>query len=291
MSEPIRGLFPRLRLPLPSAWSSVQLWLGLTLGLAIAAVAVLHPLLTPYDPLQGALLQRLKPPATSGHWLGTDQLGRDLWTRTVYGFPWSLGIATTATLISTSIGIVVGLAAARATGRLRNALILVIDTVIAFPILVLAVTVIALLGRGFWPLTLTLGLSTWPVIARVVYAESRGLLQRDYVLAARLYGVGSGRILWAHVLPGLRPTILVVAAFAFADKLIAESALSFLGLGAPLDAPTWGNMLSESRLYMVNAPWMMLVPATAIVVAVITLNLIGDGIAAVSRRRARAVEG
>jgi len=267
-----------------------QLWLGLVLGFAVMIVTLLHPWLTPYDPLQGSLLARLRPPGTAGHWLGTDQLGRDIWTRTLYGFPWSLGIATTATAISTFIGVAVGLAAARSTGRLRSVFLLGVDTVIAFPILVLAVTVIALLGRGFWPLTLTLGLATWPLIARVVYAESLGLLQRDYVLAARLFGVGGARILWTHLLPGLRPTILVVAAFAFADKLIAESALSFLGLGAPLDAPTWGNMLAESRQYMVNAPWMMLVPAAAIVTAVMMLNLIGDGIAAASRLRARAVE-
>ena len=115
-------------------------------------------------------------------------------------------------------------------------------------------------------------------------------MKRDYVLAARMFAVSGPRILVRHILPGLRPTLLVMLAFHFADMLIAESALSFLGLGAPLSAPTWGNMLADSRQYLINAPWMMLAPGAAIVLVVVTLNLLGDGIAKASRDRSRAVE-
>jgi len=154
----------------------------------------------------------------------------------------------------------------------------------------LALVVVAVVGRGFWPLSLTMGFIAWTAVSRVIYAESRGLLTREYVLAARLFGVSKWSILIFHVLPGLRPTILVMAAFFFAVLLIIESALSFLGLGAPLNAPSWGNMLSDSRQYLTIAPWMMFAPAGAIVLAVISLNLIGDGFAELSRKRARAVE-
>lgn len=148
---------------------------------------------------------------------------------------------------------------------------------------------IAVLGRGFVPLVATLSIASWPLFARVVYAETLGLREREYVLAARLSGIRGRRALLIHVVPGLRPTLLVMAAFTFADMLIAESALSFLGIGAPLAEPTWGNMLSESRLYLVDAPWMMLAPAATIVLAAVTGNLIGDGLAARARQRERGI--
>jgi peptide/nickel transport system permease protein len=163
-----------------------------------------------------------------------------------------------------------------------------VDTVIAFPALIIAVTVIALVGRGFFPLAVTLGLATWPIAARVIYAEALSLMQRQYVIAAELLGVGLFRAVLVHVLPAVRPTLLVMFAFTFADMLIAESALSFLGLGVPLTATSWGNMLSESRQYLVEAPWMMLAPAGMIVLAAVAFNLIGDGLALRARQRGRA---
>jgi len=259
--------------------------LAVVLLLAIATVAAL--VAPPPGAFAGSLLERWKAPLEAGYLLGTDQLGRPLLARVLAGMPWSLGIALTAALISVGLGTLAGLAAAWAPGLTRRAILRLVDTVIAFPSLVIAVTVIAVLGRGFWPLALTLGLATWPIAARVVYAEAMSVARRDYVLAAQLAGVGSVTILITHVLPALRPTLLVMLAFTFADMLIAESALSFLGLGVPLTAPSWGNMLSESREYLVEAPWMMLVPAGAIVLAVVALNLVGDGVAAISRRRAR----
>lgn len=269
---------------------SLQLDVGLVMFTTLLLALIGQALFMPSSALDGHLPSRLKGPGYQGHVFGTDQLGRDLLFRVLGGLPWSLGIAGLATLILASIGTILGLIAAWYTNFIRTIVLLFISTVIAFPFLVLALVAVAIIGRGFWPITLTLGLIAWPVVARVIYAEGRSLLTREYVLAARLFGVSKWSILFVHVLPGIRPTILVMGAFLFAVMLILESALSFLGLGAPLNAPSWGNMLSDSRQYLVNAPWMMFVPAGAIVSAVISLNLIGDGVAEISRKRARAVE-
>ncbi|MEM7445990.1 MAG: ABC transporter permease [Pseudomonadota bacterium] len=281
---------PRLRL-----WKRAGKGSGMAIAggaivafLAITTIGVL--IWPPADAFTGNLMQRWRAPLEDGSWLGTDQLGRSLLWRVAAGMPWSLGIAFTAAVIAMTLGTFAGLLAAWRPGPVRRVVQHLVDTVIAFPSLVLAVTVIALLGRGFWPLAATLGLATWPIAARVVYAEAMSISKRDYVMAARLAGVDSATILITHVLPALRPTMLVMFAFTFADMLIAESALSFLGIGVPLTAPSWGNMLSESREYLVEAPQQMLVPATAIVLAVVAFNLIGDGVAAKARARARAVE-
>ncbi len=290
-AAPVRlGILPRLGLADRHGRPRLQLAIGLALGGVILFLTVLNGALSAYNPLEGDIMLRMKPLFTEDHWLGTDQLGRDLWSRLLSGFPWSLGIAAVATLVALAIGTAAGLAAAWRPGATRTVVNRSVDTIIAFPGLVIAICIIAVVGRGFWPLSLTLGLLSWPFFARVVYAEALGLIRRDYVTAARLFAVPAPVILWRHVLPGLRPTLMVMLAFHFADMLIAESALSFLGLGAPLMAPTWGNMLSESRQYLTNAPWMMLVPGMAIVLVVVTLNLIGDGIAKLSRDRAREVE-
>ena len=284
------GLLPRLRLADRHGRPRVQLMLAGTLTGIILVLTILNGALTAYDPLSGDIVARLKPMLTEGHWLGTDQLGRDLWARVLSGFSWSLGIAAVATAVAMIIGTAAGLAAAWRPGPVRIVVNRSVDTIIAFPGLVIAICIIAVVGRGFWPLSLTLGILSWPFFARVVYAEALGLIRRDYVVAAKLFSVSAPVILLRHILPGIRPTLMVMLAFHFADMLIAESALSFLGLGAPLSAPTWGNMLAESRQYLTNAPWMMLVPGIAIVMVVVALNLLGDGIAKLSRDRARALD-
>jgi peptide/nickel transport system permease protein len=269
---------------------SLELWLGGSLAIALLLLTVLAELVQGHDPMMGDLMVRFVPPGAEGHPLGTDNLGRDMWSRVVAGLAWSLSCALTATLIAAVIGTVLGLLAAESHGRLRGVIRQAVDLVLAFPGLVAAIVVIAVVGQGFLPLVLTLGLLTWPVFARVVYAEALSLMQRDYVLAARMLGVSRFRILLGHVLPGLRATLLVMLAFHFADMLIAESALSFLGIGAPLGEPTWGNMLAESRQFLFRAPWMLFVPAGAIVLAVVTANLLGDGIAVAARKRGRGID-
>ncbi len=277
------GLFAR--------FATVELWLGLGLAAILILLALFGDALMTAAPGEGNLRARLKPPAFEAggttFWLGTDQLGRDQWSRLLAGLPWSLGVALLSTAIAAAIGTALGLLAAEAPGWTRTVINQVVDTVLSFPGLVIAICIVALAGRGFWPLTLTLGLLSWPVFTRVAYAEALSVMKREYVMAAQLLGAGRMAILAGHVLPALLPTLAVVFAFHFADMLIAESALSFLGIGAPLGTPSWGAMLSDSRQYLTTAPWMMLVPAGAIVLAVVTANLIGDGLVHLTRRRGR----
>jgi len=252
--------------------------LGIGLAVLIGGVAVAQSALWAADPYATDLLHRLVAPGAPGHPLGTDQLGRDLLSRVLAGFGWSLGIALVATVMGVGLGTAAGLLAGWCTGWPRTMLSRLVDLMIAFPYLVVAIAIVAVVGRGFWPLAVTLGLVSWPVYARVVYAETLSLRARPYVLAARLAGVSAARSVATHVLPGLRPVLRVLCALQFADMLVAESGLSFLGLGAPLGTPTWGNMLSDSRGYLVDAPWLLLAPASAIVLAVVAANLVADGL-------------
>jgi peptide/nickel transport system permease protein len=252
-------------------------------------IALFQPFFYRVDPAALDLSLRLQSPSLSGAWLGTDALGQDVYSRVIAGFRWSLGIGTIGTLIGGLIGISLGVSAAWNRKRLRTFLSRVIDIGISFPYLIIAVTIVTVVGRGFWSLALTLGLVSWPTIARVVYAETLTLREREYVTAARLFGIGSLRSIFSHILPALRPTIQVVAAFTFAELLIAESGLSFLGLGAPLGTPTWGNMLNESRTYMASAPWMMFGPVIAIIITIFAANLLGEGLNARERSRSGRV--
>lgn len=258
-------------------------------GIVIAALFVLVAILGPFlglpDPSANNLIGRFLPPGSEGHVLGTDQLGRDVLARTVAGARWTLGIGLIATAIGLVIGLVVGVGAAWSGPRMSVVLARVIDVGQSFPYLVIAITVVAIAGRSFTALAVTLGVVCWPPVARVVYAETLGLKTREYVSAARLLGVRSTVIVWTHILPGLVATVRVMAAFIFAEMMIAESGMSFLGLGAPLGDPTWGNALSESRAYMATAPWMLLAPAGAIVLVVVAANFIGDGFTEMSKRR------
>ena len=182
------------------------------------------------------------------------------------------------TLLAFAIGTTLGLLAARGDSWLATAIRQVTAFAQSFPVFVLAVSLVAVLGNGFVAVVAILGLVTWPVFCRVVIAEAGSLLAREYVLAAGMLQMSPWRLYTRHVLPGLLPSLSVLLAFHFGDMLIAESALSFLGIGAPLGSSTWGSMLSESRAYLVSAPWLLLVPAAAVVLLVTAANLLGDGL-------------
>jgi peptide/nickel transport system permease protein len=252
--------------------------LGLVLILLLVLGAALGPMLAWRDPAFIRLDERLLPPLSSDHLLGTDQLGRDVAARLLAGLRWSMATAGLATLISAVLGTVLGLVAAHGRWPFAGAIRQVTALAQAFPVFVLAVSIIAIVGNGFWAVVLTLGLVTWPVFCRVVEAEVSSLRKREYVLAAGLMQMSQVRLYAWHILPGLVPSLAVLIAFHFADMLIAESALAFLGIGAPLGAATWGAMLSESRAYLLTAPWLLLVPASAVVLVVIAFNLVGDGL-------------
>lgn len=271
-----RRLEPTRRRALGSR--NVELVIGIGMCLALALMVVFAPLLSAHEPDVNVLENRLQPFGTAGHWLGTDHIGRDIWSRLLAGLVWSSSAAVSATLISLMIGAVLGLSAAGIDGWPRTTIRWFTDTVIAFPGLIVAVCVIAIIGQGWLPMVLTLGFLGWPVFARVTYAEALSLMQRSYVTNARLQGVGRWSILGGHLLPGILPTLLAMTAFNCADMLIAESALSFLGIGAPLGAPTWGNMLAEARQYLLREPWLVFAPGIAIVIVVVAANLLGDGL-------------
>lgn len=231
------------------------------------------------DPFSGDLDHRFAGPGDAGMLLGSDQLGRSMLARTAAGVAWSMSAAAAATVLALAIGTLVGTLAAELSARWRKGAELLVNTFIALPGLILAIIVAAMIGQGWHPVVLTLGLVTWPVFARVVLAQTLALRNREFVVAARLLGRGRLSVIVLHILPSLGPTLFVMAAFHFADMLIAEGALSFLGFAAPLGEPTWGNLMADSRPYVFTAPWMLLSPAGAIILAVVAANLIGDGLA------------
>lgn len=280
------GLWGRV----PQRLASFELLAGLLFFSVILVLVLFRAQFQTHDPYVGDLLERFSEIGAGGHLLGTDNLGRDVWSRLLEGIRWSISAAAIATLIAFGIGTMVGLAAAQFSGWTRTVLNQLVDMALAFPSLIIAIIIVAVVGRGFWPLTITLGLVSWPVFARVVFAESLSLLERDYVVAARAFGARRTAILLGHILPGLRPTLSVVLAFHFADMLVAESALSFLGLGAPLGVPTWGNLLQESRDYLMVAPWLLAVPSAGIIYAVVTVNFIGDGLASIARQKGLKID-
>lgn len=244
----------------------------------IGALVLLGPALSGYDSGFIDLHNRLAAPNATGHLLGTDQLGRDCLARLLHGLRWSLAAALGATLLAFATGTILGVIAARRQSLLSTAIRQVTAFAQSFPVFVLAISLVAIVGNSLATVVLVLGLVTWPVFCRVVQAEATSLFAREYVLAAEMLQMGRLRLYARHVLPGLLPSLSVLVAFHFADMLIAESALSFLGIGAPLGSATWGNMLQESRAYLISAPWLLLVPAAAIVTLVITANLLGDGL-------------
>ncbi|MGQ0385140.1 MAG: ABC transporter permease [Gammaproteobacteria bacterium] len=255
-----------------------ELLAGGALLLLIVALVVFGPALSGHQPGDIDLKDRLAAPGAAVHPLGTDQLGRDVLARLLHGLRWSRAAAAGATLLAFITGTLLGIVAARSRTPLGTAIRQVTAFAQAFPVFVLAVCLVAIVGNSLLTVVLVLGLVTWPVFCRVVQAEAASLFTREYVLAAEMLQMGRLRLYLRHVLPGLVPSLSVLLAFHFADMLIAESALSFLGIGAPLGAATWGNMLQESRAYLLSAPWLLLVPATAIVTLVITANLLGDGL-------------
>lgn len=258
-----------------SRWELVA---GSALLLPVVVFVLLGPAIAGHDARFIELEHRFLPPLSPGHLLGTDQLGRDVLARLLHGLRWSFSTALCATLLAFVLGTTLGLVAARSRSMAGTAIRQVTAFAQSFPVFVLAVSLVAVVGNGFVAVVLVLGLVTWPVFCRVVQAEAGSLFAREYVLAAEMLQMNPVRLYTRHVLPGLTSSLSVLVAFHFADMLIAESALSFLGIGAPLGSPTWGSMLQESRAYVLNAPWLLLTPATAVVMLVITANLLGDGL-------------
>ena len=254
---------------------------GAVVIVAAVVVAALAPTLAPGDPIKNSLLDRLTPPmwAAGGdakHPLGTDTLGRDVASRLLYGARVSLIIGLSAVLVAGVIGVTLGLASGWYRGWVDDLVMRVGDVQLAFPVLVLAVAVLAVLGASVVNLIIVLGATSWITYARIVRGEVLTLRERDFVAAARSLGAPDRWILRRHLLPNVLPPITVVATFSVARTIIAEASLSFLGLGIPAPEPSWGAMLDEGRNYITTGWWLALFPGLAILLLVLGINLVGD---------------
>jgi len=250
---------------------------GALVVLAAIVVAVAAPALAPGDPIKNSLLDRLTPPTWGGeHPLGTDTLGRDVASRLLHGARVSLLVGFSAVLLAGVSGVVLGLVSGWYRGWLDDVLMRLGDVQLAFPVLVLAVAVLAVLGASVVNLILVLGVTGWITYARIVRGEVLTLRERDFVAAARALGADDAWILRRHLLPNVLPPITVVATFSVARTIIAEASLSFLGLGIPAPAPSWGAMLDEGRNYITTGWWLALFPGLAILLLVLGINLVGD---------------
>lgn len=254
---------------------------ALAIVVLVVGVAVAAPVIAPYDPIQVQLGKRLHPPAwsTGGSWdhpLGTDEVGRDVLSRVIFGSRAALLVSASSVLLSVLVGNALGLVAGYFRGRIDAAITIVIDVVMAFPFILLALAVYAVLGSGMGKLIAVLGLTGWTDYARVVRAEALYLREREFVLAAQAAGGGSPRILWRHLLPNAVPTIIVLSTLSLARVILIESSLSFLGLGIPPSIPGWGYMLAQSLQYVTRAWWLGTWPGLAILLTVLGINLVGD---------------
>ena len=248
---------------------------------AVAAAAILAPMLSPADPLRNDLLERLTPPmwsagGSAAHPLGTDTLGRDVLSRLLYGARISLLVGLTTVLISGVFGVALGVLGGFYGGWLDDVFMRAGDVQLAFPVLLPGVALLSVLGPGLGNLILVLALSGWITYARIVRGETLSLKHREFVEAARALGALDGRLIWRHVLPNVWAPIAVVATFSVARTIIAEASLSFLGLGVPAPSPSWGAMLDEGRNYITTGWWLALFPGTAILLVVLVINLVGD---------------
>ena len=250
--------------------------------LAVVLASVSAPLLTASDPVRPSFGQRLKAPwglgGTSARPLGADNLGRDIYARLLYGGRISLVLATSAVALATAVGVLVGLLAGYLGGRLDDLVMRVADVQLTFPVIMLAIAIVAVVGTSPVALVSVLALSGWVLHARTVRANVLTLRQLEYVEAARALGSSHARVVFRHVLPNTLAPILVIVSSQFATMVLLESGLSFLGMGVQPPNPSWGGMLAEGRDYLSNAWWLATVPGVAISLVVLGANLLGDGL-------------
>jgi len=250
--------------------------LGLVLTVLAVVAAVAAPLLAPHDPLKSDFAAGLKPPGTPGHPLGTDQLGRDLASRVLYGARIALFIGFCTVVLTALAGSLLGLLAGFFGGWTGGAIMRLADVQLSFPFVLLALTINAIVGLGLRNIIISLSAAGWVVYARVVRGEVLSVKQRDYVQAARALGTGQRRLLFRHVLPNVAPSIIVVASLQFSQFIVAEAAISFLGFGVQPPTPAWGSMLSESRDFLYVAWWLAAFPGAALALTALGINLVGD---------------
>jgi peptide/nickel transport system permease protein len=249
--------------------------------LLVLVAAVTAPWITRDDPTFGRPADRLRPPVwqeagMSAHLLGTDQLGRDVYTRLVYGSRISLVVGLSTVAISAVLGSVLGLLAGYVGGRLGTGVMRLADVQLAFPFLLLAVAVVAVIGTGLLNVVLVLGIAGWASFARVVRAQVLTVKEREYVEAVRAIGASQWTIVAWHVVPNVLTPVIVLATATVANNIVVEASLTFLGLGVQPTLPSWGSMLADARDYLAVGWWMGIFPGLALMLTVLTINLLGD---------------
>jgi peptide/nickel transport system permease protein len=261
------------RVPLPIIIVSIIL-------LIIVAMAILAPWISPTDPTRQNLLGRLKAPgferAGMTYWLGTDDLGRDLLTRILYGAGVSLSVAVLSVIVSTLVGVSLGMLAGWFRGWAEILIMRMVDIVMSIPAVLLAVLTVAVLGPGFLKLVLVLGLTRWPRYTRVAYAQTLQVANLPFIKASELAGASAARILFHHILPNIAGPILIVATSEFGLMILMEAGLSFLGLGIQPPAPSWGSIMSVGRQYVEHAWWIVAFPGICLFLLVFSVNVLGD---------------
>lgn len=251
---------------------------GLAIIVVLLAMAAFAPLFATQDPVTQDLTQRLLPPLTPGHWLGTDDFGRDIWSRIVHGARITLYIVALVALTAPALGLLIGTVAGYFGGWVDTVLMRITDIFLAFPRLILALALVAVLGPGIFNAVLAIALTAWPPYARVARAETLTVRSSDYIAAVRLQGAGSARIIWGHVMPMCLPSVIIRVTLDMAGVILIAAGLGFLGLGAQPPLPEWGLMISSGRKFLFEQWWVATMPGLAIFIVSLGFNLLGDGL-------------
>jgi len=255
---------------------------GLIIVVAVVTMALAAPWLAPFDPdnqmFEGLTLEGAPIPPGGQFLLGTDTLGRDLFSRLLFGARTSLIIGLVANGVAVAIGLFVGVMAGYLRGWAGSLLMRFTDLMMAFPALLLAIVLAAILRPSLWIVVMVIALVNWVQVARIVYTETRALVERDFIMAERALGAGRARIVILHILPHLVPTAIVWGTLGIATTVLLEATLSFLGVGVQPPQPSWGNIIFESQSYFQAAPWLVFFPGAVILLTALAFNLVGDAL-------------
>jgi peptide/nickel transport system permease protein len=255
---------------------------GLVVVILVVAMAIAAPLIAPFSPddqiADGLSMEGAPLPPGGAFLLGTDTLGRDLFSRLLFGARTSLVIGLVANGVAVAIGLFVGILAGYIRGFVGNLLMRFTDLMMAFPALLLAIVLAALLKPSLWIVALVIALVNWVQVARIVYTETRGLVERDFIMAERSLGAGHLRILFKHILPHLMPTAIVWGTLGIATTVLLEATLSFLGIGVQPPDASWGNIIFDNQTYFQDAPWLVFIPGAVILLTALSFNLVGDAL-------------
>ncbi len=250
---------------------------GAVITLIVVLAAIFAPLIAPYDPLDQDVYHRLLSPQR-GHLLGTDNFGRDSFSRIIYGARVSLIVGVCSVLIGMVVGTSLGIIAAMKGGKVENLVMRVVDVLMSFPNLIMGLMIMAILGSGMGKLIIAIGIIMAPRFARIAHAPTLAIKEQDYITAARALGFSDLRVIFRHALPNILGEVLVMGTLWTATAIRIEANLSFIGLGVPPPTPTWGGIIREGMDYLSNASWISLFSGVAILITVLSFNMLGDGI-------------